>query len=384
MSESNGTGTITWTVRLDGGATPIFTTSNAGPTASFSWNTSNVTPGAHRLDLTAQDGNGRIAPTVTRNVTVGSPGPGAFFTSPAEGATVAGVVSVGMGRNTTTGTVVWTLNIDGTQAFTVTNSATTASFSWDTGPYTPGPHTLSLTVQDTSSGASSTTTRSVTVAGPLSASITTPTEGATVSGPVPVGMSESNGVGTISWTLRLDGGATPIFSTSNTGPTASFNWDTSAVPPGAHTLTLSVLDGAGRTATATRNVTVTPPTLTAAFTAPDEGATVGGPVTVGLSENNGTGTISWTVRLDGGATPIFSTSNAGPTASFTWDTSTVTAGAHRLDLTVQDGGGRTATATRNVTVQSGTIKVFITQPGTDDTTITAGSTVWVTCPASRS
>src|SRR5207248_3794335 len=124
--------------------------------------------------------------------------------------------------------------------------------------------------------------------------------------PLPVRTRDDDRPVTITWTLRLDGGATPIFSTSNTGPTASFNWDTSAVPPGAHTLTLSVLDGAGRTATATRNVTVAPRTLTAAFTAPDEGATVGGPVTVGLSENNGTGTISWTVRLDGGATPIFS------------------------------------------------------------------------------
>ena len=32
-----------------------------------------------------------------------------------------------------------------------------------------------------------------------------------------------------------------------------------------------------------------------------------------------------------------------------WDTAAVPPGAHRLDLTVQDGGGRTATATRNVT-----------------------------------
>src|SRR5204862_2740104 len=64
---------------------------------------------------------------------------------------------------------------------------------------------------------------------------------------------------------------------------------------------------------------------------------------------------------------------------FTWDTATVTPGSLGLDVTVQGGGGRTATATRNVTVQSlGTIKVFITQPGTDGTTITAGSTVWFT------
>src|SRR5205823_13531146 len=48
-----------------------------------------------------------------------------------------------------------------------------------------------------------------------------------------------------------------------------------------------------------------------------------------------------------------------------------------LQLTVQDGGGRTATATRNVTVGApGTIRVFITQPGTDGTTVSG--TVWFT------
>jgi hypothetical protein len=198
-----------------------------------------------------------------------------------------------------------------------------------------------------------------------------------VSGTVTVAMSESNGTGTISWTLQLDGGATPIFSTSNTGPTASFAWNTSGVAPGPHTLTLTVQDGGGRTATATRNVTVTTaPPLTAPFTSPAEGATVSGPITVSVSESNGTGTISWTVRLDGGSTPIFSTSNTGPTASFTWDTSSVAPGSHTLNLTVQDGGGRTATATRTVTVQSvGTIKVFITQPA-EGATVTG--TVWFT------
>src|SRR5207253_1781814 len=159
-----------------------------------------------------------------------------FFTSPADGATVAGNVTIGMGRDTTTGTVKWTLNIDGAQAFTVTNTATTATFTWDTGPVTPGPHTLSLTVQDTASGATATATRNVTVAAPpLTASIDSPLEGATVVGAVPVNMSETNGTGSISWAVRLDSGTDPIFSTSNTGPTASFSWDTSALAPGAHT-----------------------------------------------------------------------------------------------------------------------------------------------------
>src|SRR5260370_32182355 len=125
-----------------------------------------------------------------------------------------------------------------------------------------------------------------------------------------------------------------------------------------------------------RSVRVAPPPLTASITTPTEGAAVSNTVPVGMSETGGTGTITWTLRLDGGTTPIFSTSGTTSTPSFNWDTSGVPAGSHQLQLTVQDGSGRTATAIRNVTVQQGTIRVFITQPGTDGTTVSG--TVWFT------
>src|SRR5438552_3300716 len=66
-------------------------------------------------------------------------------------------------------------------------------------------------------------------AGMMSAAITNPAEGVTVSGTVTVGMAETGGTGTISWTLRLDGGAVPIFTSSGIAATASFNWDTTSV-----------------------------------------------------------------------------------------------------------------------------------------------------------
>src|SRR6266850_5710865 len=166
----------------------------------------------------------------------------------------------------------------------------------------------------------------------MSATITTPAEGSTVAGTVPVGMSETGGGGTIVWTLRLDNDPNPIFTTSATASTASFSWDASGIAPGAHTLRLTVQDGAGKTAAATRNIIVAGP-LTASFTSPAEGATVSGTVPVGLSETGGTGTITWTLRLDSGTTPIFTTSGNAATASFNWDASGVTAGAHTLNLT---------------------------------------------------
>src|SRR5205814_8536035 len=172
--------------------------------------------------LTVREGT-RSTASAIRHVSVGPPpGPQPIFTSPPEGAMVSGVVTVGMSRGDTgTGTINWTLKIDGTTVFTETSAATSRTYGWNTGPYAAGPHTLTLMLQDPSSGSSTTATRNVTVAGPLTASITSPAEGATVSGMVPVGMSESGGTGTITWPPRLDGGSTPIFAASGTATTAS-------------------------------------------------------------------------------------------------------------------------------------------------------------------
>src|SRR5439155_13464860 len=121
----------------------------------------------------------------------------------------------------------------------------------------------------------------------MSAVFTRPADGETVSGTVPVAMSETGGTGTITWNVRLGGGASPIFSTSGPATTASFNWDTSGVAPGAHTLQLTVQDGAGGTATATLNVIVTGP-LTASFSSPAAGTAVSCSVPVSRSEAGGT------------------------------------------------------------------------------------------------
>ena len=51
-------------------------------------------------------------------------------------------------------------------------------------------------------------------------------------------------------------------------------------------------------------------------------------------------------------TPIFATSGAGSSTSFTWDASAISPGTHTLSLMVQDGRGHTATAIRHVTVAS--------------------------------
>ena len=123
--------------------------------------------------------------------------------------------------------------------------------------------------------------------------------------------------------------------------------------PGAHTLTLTVQDGGGRTATATRNVTVQPPpTIKVFITQPGaDGATVSGTTwfTIWI-ENAAAGNKTFTMSVDGTAvgTPTNTTSN-GP-VSMPWTTNGTPNGSHSVTISVRDSAGGTGQAVRVVNV----------------------------------
>src|SRR5204862_344829 len=233
----------------------------------------------------------------------------ASFTSPAAGATVSGTVAVGMSASGGTAPYTYTLTLDGSPL--TSGGATT--YSWSTTTASNGGHTLGLTVRD-NIGATATASRTVTVqnGAALSAAITAPANGATVSGP----------------------------------------WSTSSAADGAQTLTASARDATGNTGVASIAITVAnggtppppPPALTASFTSPAAGATVSGTVSVGMSASGGTAPYTYTLTIDGSQVA------SSASATYSWSTTSVADGSHTLGLTVTDGGGRTATASRPVTV----------------------------------
>src|SRR5205814_9880393 len=160
--------------------------------------------------------------------------------------------------------------------------------------------------------------------------------------------------GTITWTVRLDGGATPIFGpTSTTASTTSFNWDTSAVSPGAHTLNLTVQDGAGRTATAVRHVTVTAPSLRVAITQPGaDGATVSGTTWFVLwVEGAAAGTKTYTLSVGGTQVASTTDTSSGP-ISIAWDTTKVNNGSTTVIASARYSSGATGSAPRVVNVSN--------------------------------
>src|SRR5207248_3091763 len=136
----------------------------------------------------------------------------------------------------------------------------------------------------------------------------------------------------------------------------SMPYDTKMVVDGSQPLMATVKDASNNTGGSTVNVNVkngivTPPTpvLTAAFTSPASGATLGGTTTVGMSVSGSTA-VSKTFQLAVDGALVSSQTVSGTAASYAWNTAGVGNGAHTLSLTVQDSAGGRATATLPVTV----------------------------------
>jgi hypothetical protein len=196
-----------------------------------------------------------------------------------------------------------------------------------------------------------------------------------VSGTVTIGLAASGGSPPYTYRLTIDG--TAVFTTTSSATTASFAWNTTTASNGSHALGLTVTDSTGASATASRTVSVQNggAALTAAFTSPAAGATVGGTVSVGLAA--GGGAPAYTYRLSVEGNPVFASTTSATSTSYSWNTTAVADGSHTLSLTVTDSTGVTATATRTVTVSNptgGTLQVALTSPSPG---ATVSGTVWV-------
>src|SRR5438093_518215 len=111
--------------------------------------------------------------------------------------------------------------------------------------------------------------------------------------------------------------------------------------------------------------------LSVAITAPANGATVSGTVTVSMAASGGSGGYTYRLAVDG------ATAFTGTTPSFAWNTSGVAAGTHTLAATLTDSGGRTSTSRLTATVSNGAsaLRVAMTTPSAG---ATVSGVVWVT------
>ena len=188
-----------------------------------------------------------------------------------------------------------------------------------------------------------------------STSITSPSAGATVSGTTNVNASATDNVGVTRVELYVDGA---LSATDNTSPYA-FSWDTTAVANGAHSLTVKAYDAAGNAGTSAAVSVTVSNTITdtqapsTSITAPSNGATVLGIVSVNASATDNVGVTRVEFYVDGA---LASTDTAAG-YSYSWNTTTIANGTHTLYTKAYDAAGNVGT--------SATITVTVSNTGAD-------------------
>jgi glucose/arabinose dehydrogenase/PKD repeat protein len=186
---------------------------------------------------------------------------------------------------------------------------------------------------------------------PPNVTVTSPAGGATVSGSVEIQASASDDVGLQGVQFKVDG--QDVGSLDTTAP-YRVPWDTRSAANGSHQLTAVARDSAGNTTTSNGvAVTVqndsTPPTVS--VTAPANGSTVSGAVTVRAAASDDVGVQDVQFRLDG---QNLGGADTSAPYELSWDTRTASSGSHQLTAVARDAAGnsRTSSPAVSVTVQN--------------------------------
>ena len=242
------------TILVDG--TPV-TTLPASP-YTYRWDTSALTPGPHQVGVEVQDEHGATANAqVQVNV---RPALTLALSSPADGATVVGVVNVQPDIQAAYKIEQVSVLVDGAPVTTLPASPYT--YRWDTSALTPGPHQVGVEVQD-EHGATANAQVQVNVQPALTLILSSPADGATVVGVVDIQPDIQAAFKLEQVVVSVDGA--PIATVP--APPYTYRWDTASLAPGSHQVMVEVGDDHGLTAQAGAEVNVQP-VLTVKWIAP--------------------------------------------------------------------------------------------------------------------
>ena len=284
--------------------------------------------------------------------------PTVSITSPAAGATVSGTVNLTANATDNVAVASVQFKVDGTNAGP-SLTATPYAYLLNTSSLSNASHSITAVATDTSGN--STTSAAITVqvnnstpdTTPPTVAITSPANGATVSGTVNVTANATDNVSVASVQFQLDGADVGSLDTASP---YTFSWNTATVSNGSHSLRAIAKDGAGNTTTsASVTVTVsntttdtTPPTVS--ITAPSNGATVSGTVSVTATASDNVGVASVQFQLDGANVGALDTTSP---YAYSWNTTTASNGSHTLRAIAKDAAGNSTTsASVTVTVSN--------------------------------
>src|SRR5262249_19247511 len=204
---------------------------------------------------------------------------------------------------------------------------------------------------------------------PPTVSITAPANAATVSGSITVSATASDNVGVVGVQFLIDG---VNLGVEDTASPYSATWDTATASNGSHTVSARARDAAGNSTTASITVTVnnpdtTPPTVS--ISAPANGATVLGTITVSATASDNNGVVGVQFQLDG--VNLGAEDTASP-YSVSWNSTSATNSSHTLSAIARDAAGNKSTTTVTVTAthpfpDTTPPRVSITAPATGAT-----------------
>jgi subtilisin family serine protease len=353
---SDDLGVSSLTFLVDGGTAGIDVTP-----AGRVWRTTAAANGPHVVSVVARDAAGHET-TTSASVTVLNDlqAPAVALTTPVEGATVSGVVSVLASSSDDVGVTGVQFKVDGVLVGTEDTAAPYEAL-WDTAAATAGSHTVTAVARD---GAGHETATSVTVVvandtAPPTIAFTSPGTGETLMGSMSIMASASDNVGVASVQFLVDGIAAgaPMLA-----PPYGWSWNTEGLTDGAHTLTAIARDAAGHEASASVEVQVTSdqeaPTL--ALASPT-GNIVSGVVPLVATASDNVGVVSVEFLADGNM--VGPSETAGP-YEWSWNSAVVPNGTHTIWALARDAAGHETLASLTLTVanDSSPPTVLLTNP----------------------
>jgi YVTN family beta-propeller protein/VCBS repeat-containing protein len=327
---------------------------------SASWDTKLVTNGIHTLKAEASDAAGNTN-TSTRTVTVANPditAPTVSLTAPAGDVTVSGPITLSATATDNVGVAGVQFKLDEVNlgAEDTTPDANGYSVVWDTATVSNGSYRLTAVARDAAGNITTTSTRTVIVANPdtvaPTVNLTAPADLAGVTGTVTLSATATDNVGVAGVQFLVNG--TPLGAEDTTpDPDGGYSvvWDTATVADGTYTLTAQARDTAGNTGTSTVTVAVvTPDTVapTLSLTAPANGATLSGTVTLSATATDNVGVREVQFIVDGA--PILTDSSSPYSA--VWNTHLVSNGTHTLTARAHDAAGNMTYSTVTITVDN--------------------------------
>jgi hypothetical protein len=366
-------GTLTLASAVGGGQPPtnVMFSVDGNPLSSSSWDTGSAADGLHTVSATVTDARGKTA-TASAQLTVDNTAPTTYLISPSASTYFQDSLPVAAHADDAYGVASVQFLIDGSPAGApvttpdASGGGYTYSGSLDISAISKGSHTVTDVATDSAGNTtvSAPVTFMVGVA-PPQVSLAAPADWTLARGTVQVSASPSGGTPPYSLQLSVDGvaAAPPVMSAP-----FSFNWDTTKLSDGLHTLSVSVTDSDGEVASSPvvhQTVDNTPPSTYLISPAP--GGYFNGTLAVSAhaSDTSGIGAVQY--EIDGnpsGPALVAPDSAGGYTYSASLDISALAPGVHTLTESATDSAGNTTTITPvSFTVASaGALQVTVASP----------------------